>query len=111
MNVSHKPLCLLLLAVLNLSTLTVVTAREVTSNPSASIDTEIDYAKFKEPPRRYWGHAWFTFNLGALNDESVLAMVRKAAESDSYGGFMITPSPGRGWGRTGHRKQCQLSQR
>ncbi len=60
----------------------------------------VDYAAFKDPPRQYRGHAWFTFNLGSLNEERVRAMVQQAVKSDSYGGFMITPSGGFG-GRGG----------
>jgi hypothetical protein len=56
----------------------------------------VDYATFKDPPREYWGHAWFTFNLGSLNEERVKSMVQRAVQSDSYGGFMITPSGGFG---------------
>ncbi len=56
----------------------------------------VDYATFKDPPREYWGHAWFTFNLGSLNEERVKSMVQRAVQGDSYGGFMITPSGGFG---------------
>src|SRR5512136_1547406 len=56
----------------------------------------VDYATFKDPPREYWGHAWFTFNLGSLNEDRVKAMIQQAVKSDSYGGFMITPSGGFG---------------
>jgi hypothetical protein len=56
----------------------------------------VDYATFKDPPREYWGHAWFTFNLGSLNEDRVRSMVQRAVQSDSYGGFMITPSGGFG---------------
>lgn len=105
MNDSHKPPYLLLLVVFILSLLAVITVQGQTADPAGGAPigdlNAIDYADFREPPRQYRGHAWFTFNLGALNDESVLAMVRRAAETDSYGGFMITPSPGRGWGRRG----------
>jgi hypothetical protein len=62
----------------------------------------VDYATFKDPPREYWGHAWFTFNLSSLNEDRVRSMVQQAVKSDSYGGFMITSSGGfggRGFGR------------
>ncbi|MGA2221673.1 MAG: glycosyl hydrolase [Verrucomicrobiia bacterium] len=63
--------------------------------------TTVDYALFKDPPPEFRGHAWFTFNLGSLTDASVTSMVDRAAQSDSYGGFMITSSGGRGGGRGG----------
>jgi hypothetical protein len=94
MNYFNKLSHLLLGSVLSLNLLAVAAAQDVDLN-------SVDYAKFKESPEQYRGHAWFTFNLGSLDDESVLGMVRRAAKTDSYGGFMITPSPGRGWGRRG----------
>jgi len=58
----------------------------------------VDYATFKDPPREYWGHAWFTFVLPSLTEDRVKSMIQRAAQSDSYGGFMITPDGG--FGRT-----------
>ncbi|MEN6334956.1 MAG: glycosyl hydrolase, partial [Phycisphaerales bacterium] len=56
----------------------------------------VDYATFKDPPREYWGHAWFTFVLPSLTEDRVKSMIQRAAQSDSYGGFMITPDGGFG---------------
>lgn len=56
----------------------------------------VDYAAFKDPPREYRGHAWFTFNLGSLTEDRIRTMMQRALQSDSYGGFMITPSGGVG---------------
>ncbi|MGD0652051.1 MAG: glycosyl hydrolase [Verrucomicrobiia bacterium] len=58
--------------------------------------TTVDFALFKDPPPEFRGHAWFTFNLGSLTDASVTSMVERAVQTDSYGGFMITPSAGMG---------------
>ncbi|MBN2181096.1 MAG: hypothetical protein JW715_04220, partial [Sedimentisphaerales bacterium] len=106
MNYLYRYLYLLLLSAFGLNLLTIAAAQERTADLARGavvVDQEdkIDYAKFQEPPKQYWGHAWFTFNLGGLDEESVLGMVRRAAETDSYGGFMITPSPGRGFRRGG----------
>jgi hypothetical protein len=108
MNLARRPSHLSLLAAFAFGSFIMVTAQGQTTDPAGGTvvtgqghETTVDYALFKESPRQYRGHAWFTFNLGALNDETVLGMVRKAVETDSYGGFMITPSPGGGWGRRG----------
>jgi hypothetical protein len=57
-------------------------------------DQVIDYALFKEPPPEYRGHRWFTYNLGTITGQSVIAGIEQAIKSDSYGSFMITPSGG-----------------
>jgi hypothetical protein len=106
MNLLNKPSYLLLLSVFSLNLFTTVTSQIRTENLARGTvvtdqETEIDYTKFKEPPHQYWGHAWFTFNLGGLTDDSVKAMVQRAVDSNSYGGFMITPSPGRGFRQGG----------
>ena len=50
-----------------------------------------------------------TFNLSTLNEDRVRSMVQRAVESDSYGGFMITPSGefgGRGFGGAPRDRRC-----
>jgi hypothetical protein len=39
------------------------------------------------------GHAWFTFNPGTIGEDSIQRKMDRAVDSESYGGFMITPSP------------------
>jgi hypothetical protein len=58
----------------------------------------VDYAAFKDPAREFWGHAWFTFNLPPLTEERVKSMIGRAVKADSYGGYMITPDGGFGFG-------------
>jgi hypothetical protein len=82
-----------------------VAAQDQTGTIAANDPTggPVDYAAFQDPPRQYRGHAWFTFNLSSLNEDRVRSMVQRAVQSDSYGGFMITPSGGfggRGFGGT-----------
>ncbi len=60
---------------------------------------DIDYENFQTPPRQYMGHAWFTFPLARLTDEMVKGMVQQVVDSNAYGGYMITPDRGLGWGR------------
>jgi hypothetical protein len=102
MNCIHKLSYLLLTSVLNLNLLTIAAAQNSNANSSSGTvigyySNTVDYTDFKEPPRQYWGHAWFTFNLGGLTYDSVKAMIQRAVDSNSYGGFMITPSAGRGF--------------
>ncbi len=59
----------------------------------------VDYATFKDPPREFWGHAWFTFNLPGLTADRVKSMIGQAVKADSYGGYMITPDGRGGFGR------------
>jgi hypothetical protein len=63
-------------------------AGESPIGPSA--DSGIDYAIFQNPPAEYRGHAWLDFRLGSISDDIVNKMVDQAAQSNSYGGFMIT---------------------
>lgn len=60
-----------------------------------SVDPAIDYALFQAPPAEYRGHAWLDFRLGSISDDIVNKMVDQAAQSNSYGGFMITSTGAR----------------
>ncbi|MBP1623273.1 MAG: hypothetical protein H6Q07_1293, partial [Acidobacteria bacterium] len=55
-----------------------------------TVAPDIDYAVFQNPPAEYRGHAWLDFRLGNISDDMVNKMVDQAAQSNSYGGFMIT---------------------
>ncbi|MBN1972567.1 MAG: hypothetical protein JW787_02940 [Sedimentisphaerales bacterium] len=91
MNHVNKSLYLLLGCVLSVNLLTITAAQGTYSQA-------VEYEDFKEPPRQYWGHAWFTFQLAGLTDDAVKAMVKSAVDSNAYGGYMITPDSGVGFG-------------
>ena len=57
-------------------------------------DLVVDYNVFREPPKEYRGHRWFTFRLDNITEESARNMIRDAAKSDVAGAFMITPDGG-----------------
>ncbi|HWB86094.1 MAG TPA: glycosyl hydrolase [Bryobacteraceae bacterium] len=54
----------------------------------------IDYSVFKEAPPQYGGVRWISFNLSNISEESVIASVKRAAESGSAGSFEIGPTRG-----------------
>src|SRR5512136_313856 len=93
MNRVGKPLCVFILS-LSLNAAAQNQTETIAANDSTG--GPVDYATFKDPPREYWGHAWFTFNLGSLNEDRVRSMIQQAVKNNSYGGFMITPSGGFG---------------
>ena len=77
-----------------------ITSAQRTDNSNKEIklgvyENEINYDNFRVPAKQYMGHAWFTFQLANLTEEAVKGMVRKAVESNAYGGYMITPDRGR----------------
>jgi hypothetical protein len=57
-------------------------------------DLAVDYASFKDPPAEYRGHRWITVRLSNVNEDAVASQIQQAAQSDSYGNFMITPDGG-----------------
>lgn len=93
MNRTGGLLCTLLMLLSSAATAQNPTRTIAANDPNGG---PVDYATFKDPPREYWGHAWFTFDLGSLNEDRVKGMLQRAIASDSYGGFMITPSGGFG---------------
>jgi hypothetical protein len=98
MNYMKKLLCLLL--VVSGLNLPAITSAQSADNSNKEIrigvyDDDINYDNFKVPAKQYMGHAWFTFQLANLTEDAVKGMVRKAVESNAYGGYMITPDRGR----------------
>jgi len=98
MNYLNRPLSLLCV-VLGLYAPSVTMAQNAGKSAqdllSGLYENDINYERFKVPAKQYMGHAWFTFQLANLTDASVKEMVRKAVESNAYGGYMITPDRGR----------------
>ncbi|HMD70479.1 MAG TPA: glycosyl hydrolase [Bryobacteraceae bacterium] len=80
----------LLFAAVPILVWTVAAARR-TQNPA---DLVVDYASFKEPPAEYRGHRWITLRLSNVTESSLVSEIQRAAQSDSYGNFMITPDGG-----------------
>ena len=100
MNHLVKSLCHLLILVISLNLLTKAIAQGAAANSNQEdeigvYENDIDYNQFKEPSRQYMGHAWFTFQLANLTDETVIGMIKRAVDSNAYGGYMITPDRGR----------------
>ena len=98
MNHLNKLLCFF--CVVMVSNIPIITTAQDANNSTREIKTgvyenDINYDKFRLPPKQYMGHAWFTFQLSNLTEEAVKGMVRKAVESNAYGGYMITPDRGR----------------
>jgi len=93
----NKHLCLLCVAAGLI--IPEITTAQSTDNSNREIkigvyENEINYDNFRVPVKQYMGHAWFTFQLANLTEDAVKDMVRKAVESNAYGGYMITPDRG-----------------